>query len=147
MQTDKRAIRLAVNNTLEKYSVLCSPEIGDAVADAVIEALLAKSQRRQQKRNDVFPIAKALAGVCGIELKPNSGMLFKEAKLLLSAQPSPTPELIQDHYGKDSAYVCNWYKVDWRGKKGQSPMPANVRMTWSEIAGKRFETQKPLVVK
>lgn len=147
MQTDKRAIRLAVNNTLEKYSVLCTPEVGEAIANAVIEALLEKTQRRQSKRQDYFELARTIASVCGIQLKPNSGMIFREAKLLSSAEPMPTPELVQRHYGKNSDSPRNWYKCDWRGKRGQNPAPVNIRMTWFDIVVGAQPSDKPLVVK
>lgn len=54
--------------------------------------------------------------------------LFAEAELLSKADPSPTPELLQQHYSNSPD--CFWRRVDWRGRKGEEPSPAAIRETW-----------------
>ena len=77
-----------------------------------------------------FPLAQTLAEVCHMQFDPNRGRLFREAKLLSKAEPTPTPELIKEHY--NGRPECYWRKHDWRGKKGENPSPATIRETWAQ---------------
>ena len=89
------------------------------------------SQKRDKPpKVDYFPLAQALAQACRMDLGGNRGKLFAEAKRLSVAQPTPTPELIQQHYNGHAD--CYWRKIDWRGKKGDDPNPATIRETWGK---------------
>lgn len=85
-----------------------------------------------EKRDKVnyYPLALALAEVCHMQLEPNRGLLFAEAKLLSKATPTPTPELLKQHYNGDPASF--WRSRDWRGKAGENPIPSVIRKTWGQ---------------
>lgn len=136
MTTDRREIRKAIAGVLDQYSVLCPPEVADRIADAVMPIV----KRRQEKKDhqaELRDLAEALATVCAMDLRANNSLLFAEAKRLSQATPEPTPELIKKHYGtpEDNSRLPNWYLDDWRGKQGQLPMPAAIRLTWTRLVG------------
>jgi len=79
---------------------------------------------------DYFPLATALADVCHMKFDPNKGRLFREAKLLSTADPTPTPDLLRQHYNGDQASY--WRRSDWRGRAGQDPSPSTIRETWGK---------------
>lgn len=78
---------------------------------------------------DYFPLAEALASVCHLDLKANP-RIFAEAELLAKASPSPTRELLVEHY--NGRPDCYWRQRDWRGKKGEDPTPAAIRESWGK---------------
>ena len=78
--------------------------------------------------NLVYPLALALSEVCKMDIEANKGRLLREAKTLTKASPTPTPALIELHYGMEGW----WYREDWRGKNAESPSPATVRETWGK---------------
>lgn len=89
--------------------------------------------------DSLFPIAQAIAKVCRMNLQANSARIFREAKLLSKATPTPTPELIEQHYNGNSAAF--WRSHDWRGQKGNAPTPSAIRETWGRwIGNKEKET-------
>ena len=106
---------------------------GETVAErnvTVAESRMSKESKRDSKKEELYPLARALSEVCHIDLKANRGRLFREAKQLSTATPLPTPELILAQYnGSPSAF---WKSTDWRGKKGQLPTPAAIRETWGQ---------------
>ena len=81
-----------------------------------------------RKLSDVTALALALAEVCHMDFLANAGRLGRDAKVLLHASPPATPELIRANYN-GTGY---WKTHDWRGQKGQNPIPANVRETWGQ---------------
>lgn len=88
------------------------------------------SQKRDKSEKvDLHPLAEAIASVCRMELAANRARIFSEAKLLLKAKPTPTPELVRQHYGERGSF---WRAADWRGKKGEDPTPALIRETWGK---------------
>lgn len=80
------------------------------------------------KKMNYEPLAVVLSEVCHMDFKANRGRLFKEAKLLSVATPTPTPELVRENY--NGRLDCFWRKTDWRGKQGQNPSPPSIRETW-----------------
>jgi predicted transcriptional regulator len=83
---------------------------------------------------------EALAEVCKMDLKMNKGPLMREAKML-----DKSPEDIRRLYGAGGP----WYRVDWRGKKGECPTPSLIRGTWVALeeaarkSGKVSATNQP----
>jgi len=76
------------------------------------------------RSDSLYPLAAALADVCGWDMTLNRGRLFRDAKSL--AAVGATPEDITARFGKGSW----WYKMHWLGKQGQMPTPAQVRENW-----------------
>jgi hypothetical protein len=73
----------------------------------------------------LYPIAKVLSEVTGINLDKNKGRIFKEAKTY-------KPEDVQKIQG-DYSQGGPWYSCDWRGQKGQPPTLAQIRETWGNL--------------
>lgn len=106
-----------------------------------------RSKKHPARDNRLYPTARALANVCGMSFEANRSRLFREAKLLSEAMPTPTPELITAHYnGNPKAY---WRAQDWRGKKGEKPSLSAIRETWGqwEQAEQQTNNRKPFAVK
>jgi hypothetical protein len=76
----------------------------------------------------LFECAEAITEVCRMDLRIPAikGRIFKRAKDLLLASVSPTPERIREIYGPGG----EWYRKDWRGRKGDAPTPENILETW-----------------
>ncbi len=102
-----------------------------------------KNVEESRPTMQVYPIAKAMAEVCKMDLEANKGRLLKEAKILEKANPTPTPDLVKDNYGAGGW----WYREDWRGRKSESPNPATIRETWGQWPqnGKPREAQKVII--
>jgi hypothetical protein len=98
------------------------------------------SQKRDEQAASLFALAQALADVCRMDLQVNRGRLFREAKALSVADPPPTPDLIQQHYGTAEAY---WQLHDWRGQRGEFPTPATLRETWGRWKHAQEKTNGP----
>lgn len=126
------------NVTLHSATSDCTPQRD------VAESRLKKEVKRQVKkgeqpaeklpappRPDYYPLATALAEVCHMKLEANRGLLFREAETLSKVEPTPTPDLLKQHYSGQSSF---WHKSDWRGKKGEWPSPAAIRKTWGQWA-------------
>lgn len=94
-------------------------------------APVAKKRNGRLPRPDYYPLATAIAEVCSMNFEPNKGFLFKEAEALSKAQPTPTPELLRQHYTGPKSF---WRTQDWRGQKGDRPSPAAIRKTWGQWA-------------
>lgn len=77
--------------------------------------------------NATYELAVALAEVCGMDIKVNTGRLTRAAKQLSQATtPSPSPALVRAQYGANGW----WWADDWRGQKGEFPEPETVLRTW-----------------
>lgn len=85
-----------------------------------------------REKPNYYPMALCLSDVCHMQLAANRGKLFKECQRMVSLEPTPTPELVREHYnGATGSY---WYSQDWRGKRGEFPTPAAIRETWGRWA-------------
>lgn len=89
-----------------------------------------KESKTDSKKENLYPLAQALAEACKVDISANKGRLLREAKTLSRATPPATPELIKEHYnGNPSAF---WKARDWRGQKGQYPTLSAIRETWGQ---------------
>jgi hypothetical protein len=135
MSTKRRELRIKLQEILDKGGVFSTSQtLADDLADCAIELLETPKPRKPVKPNSgigFFHLAAAIANVCKMDLEANKGMLMHEAKLLSKATPTPTPQLILEHYGKDGT----WYEENYFGKQGETPRPAQIRQTWLRYAG------------
>ncbi len=106
-----------------------------SVADnnrTVAESSLKKEEERIKKevkkgraQASLFPIAKALSEVTGMDFEKNRGRLFREAKGYTEAN---LPQLLAD-YGESG----RWYSCDWRGMRGEKPTLSQIKETWNNL--------------
>lgn len=73
-----------------------------------------------------FAVARALATVCKMSFDMNQGYLLKVATQLLSGEYSANK--LYAAFGPRGV----WYAVDWRGKTGAAPTPAQVLQLWEQ---------------
>jgi hypothetical protein len=78
---------------------------------------------------ELYALVVSISEVCHMDLEANKGALFKEAKLLSKAHPTPTPELIKAKY---NGSISGFWKSQWPGNTGQFPKPADIRKTWGQ---------------
>lgn len=83
-----------------------------------------KKPRPKQDTKKLYPIAAALSEVTGMSLESNKEKVFREAKLIVR-DPRVTAEEIRQQFSPGA----DWYRFDWRGKKGQRPILTQVRET------------------
>lgn len=88
-------------------------------------------------KKNLYPIAKVLSDVTGMDITKNRGRLFKEAK---DYKPEEVEEILQI-YGPGGA----WYTDDWRGKKGDRPKLGDIRETWGKYRPAPVSTKKQVV--
>lgn len=108
----------------------------------------AKRTPRTPKEPTPEIIVLALADVCKIDrtiaTKPQRDQLYQSAGILsrAGAKQEQAPEQIADAI----RYVAGYYGTHhWRGKKGESPTPANIREVWREaIEARGTKNGKPL---
>lgn len=81
-----------------------------------------KLEDSPQPKINLFPLAQVLSVVTGLDLEKNKGRLFKEAK---NYKPEDV-ERIKRIYGAGG----EWYRSDWRGKRGERPRLGAIRETW-----------------
>lgn len=87
---------------------------------------------------NLYPLAQAIAHVCGIDLDANKEMLLKEAKLLSRAKSlPPTPELIRQEYNGGG-----YWSKNWPGSTGQRPRPSDIRKTWGAWLAEPIKERK-----
>ncbi len=96
---------------------------------------ISSDKKKSDETSGLFPIAEAIANVCRMDLNKNRGMLFAEAKRL-----KESPSEIIKRYSPGGW----WYLSDWRGKKGQSPRPAQIRETWGAWLNDNQPSEKVL---
>jgi len=84
-----------------------------------------KNKEEQSPSSPLYVISKALSEVTSIDYEKNRGRLFKEAK---TYNPGDDIQIRRD-YSPGGA----WYKLDWRGKKGERPGLAQIRETWGSL--------------
>jgi hypothetical protein len=85
-----------------------------------------KEHNNTRATNPLYPIAKALCDVVGMDFEKNKPRLFKEAKDYY--KPGDEVQIVND-YGAGGA----WYLHDWRGKRGDAPTLAQIRETWGAL--------------
>lgn len=90
-------------------------------------------KNKEESSSSLFPIAKALSTVTGIDFDKNKGRIFKEAK---TYKPGDEDQILRDYSQGGS-----WYKCDWRGKKNERPGLAQVRETWGNLKKVAIEEQ------
>jgi len=117
--------------TIPKTSTKTSTNVIDTVAlideQETKESVKADETPSQEKLNGQAHFV-ALMKICKFDsklmTKDQRGQLASESKRLKAADV--TAEQIE----RFSKY---WYGVDWRGKKGQAPTPAQVRAEWGKF--------------
>jgi hypothetical protein len=145
--TRRRELRQGFQQVLDAYGVMCTIEheqlLEDALADVVSVHTAARPKTRQRSadQSELFQLARALADVCVIDFDANRSRLFGEARKLSRATPPPTAALISKLYGPDGV----WYEDDWRGQRGYTPQPAQVRESWARLASKRDRVKEYIV--
>jgi hypothetical protein len=115
---------------LDKYGIMCGADIAAEAAE-LLAALDQPKKRQSSNDQRYYPIAKTLSEVCRLDYGSNKGLLFAEAKRLMQAKPTPTLELLRQHYGPGGT----WYYESFFGKQGSPPRPAQIRQTWLQYAG------------
>ena len=109
-----------------------SEELQYSDCDDYGEPIKGKKQPKQKPcTKKLYPIAMALSEVTGMSLDSNKEKIFREAKYLVR-DPRVTAEEIKMQFSPGG----DWYKFDWRGKKGQRPILTQIRetiFTFSEI--------------
>jgi biotin operon repressor len=94
-------------------------EPGDEVPKDKLQIIMEKGT------TNIYKIGVALAEVWGESFDLNRKRVMKVAKTL-SKDRRISPELIRLLYGENGL----WYKHDWRGLRGQKPIPENVGSTF-----------------
>jgi len=118
-------------NTEETQNVTRESRVQSRVEESKRREDTTRAQKpARAPSKDYYPLAEALAHVCHMDLESNKGRLFREAKLLSTADPTPTPDLLRQHYNGDQASY--WRRADWRGRAGQDPSPSTIRETWGK---------------
>lgn len=84
--------------------------------------------------NNHYPLVKAIVEVTGVDLALNRGKLFAMAKHLDKA--GVTAEQVHTEYGEGG----KWYRLDWRGQKGQKPTPEQVVAMWGTLEEQEITT-------
>ena len=74
---------------------------------------------------NLYPVAKALADVTGMDFDKNKGRLFRESKSFYTQNDAT--RLIAD-YGAGGPWFSNW-----RAKNGDKPSLAQIRETWGNL--------------
>lgn len=133
MTTRRRELRLRLQAILDQSAFISAdPDLVDKLTDAAIEVMTTvQNPRKPNKGTDYYHLAKAIADVCVMDFESNKDMLMAEARRLSLATPSPTPQLIDQHYGVGGT----WYLKNYYGKLGNSPRPSQIRQTWREYVG------------
>lgn len=124
---------LSRDNVVTSICDTCVTSIGDKGVTLIINepsiesSSLSIENAPQEKPNGQAHFV-ALSRVCKVDLKlmteAQRQQLGQSSKLLKKA--GVLPEQIE-RFGK------YWYGVDWRGKKGQVPTPAQVRAEWGKF--------------
>lgn len=130
-----------ISENLEKPVKELTPDKELPKKDQESTAFQNYGKQEKAPKADYYPLAQALAEVCHMDLKANRGRLFAEAKLLSAATPTPTPDLLKQHYNGNPRSF--WRGQDWRGKQGQDPSPANVRETWGKWSSDSARAYNP----
>jgi hypothetical protein len=137
--TKRRELRQGFQQLLDAYGVMCTIEqeqpLEDALADfvSVHTATRPKTRKTSADQSELYQLARALADVCVIDFDANRSRLFGEARRLAKATPTPTAGMVARLYGQGGA----WYEEDWRGQRGYTPQPAQVRESWARLASER----------
>lgn len=144
MTSKRRTIRIRIQKILDEYGALATLAheipLCDAIADAITELTVSKPRKKQPPQNkQLYYLARALSEVCVIDWLSNKPKLFAEAKRLAKAAPTPTPELIKQHYGKGGT----WYNQNHWGKRGSRPGLGQVRTTWAQLVAEAEPTTAP----
>lgn len=134
MTTKRRLLKQSIQSILDAAGCIYADQLmPDNLTDKAIEILSPqpKKPRKQNKGTEYHHLAIAIAEVSCKDYPSNKGMLIAEAKQLSKATPTPTPDLVREHYGEGGT----WYLVNYFGKQGHHPLPHQIRGTWLEIVG------------
>lgn len=113
-------IKPLISSKGKSYEVLTREDIDDEG-----NPITKPQKRKTVKSNLAWEIAHAIADVCRVDFDMNQTRLLKEANVL-AKKDTISPELIRQMYQKGGA----WYKLDWRGKKGELPRPELIKETF-----------------
>jgi hypothetical protein len=102
-------------------------ELPDFEEPDVVVVHPAENKKPKVEGINLFSFAKTLASVCQLDFNLNKSRLFKEAKDLYAA--GYTENNILAIYGNDGP----WYTDDFRGKKGDLPNLAFIRITIGKL--------------
>lgn len=84
---------------------------------------------------NMYAVAQAIAETCSMFFEANKGQLLKEAKIFTKL-PGFSVERMKEVYEEPTG---NWFLLDFRGKKGQSPTPKQIRETWLQYVNEPDE--------
>jgi hypothetical protein len=117
--------RVQIENREDRFTCAkTSAEPEKTYQDCDDDGLEIPKRKTKKPKDSLYPIANAISNVTGMSLNANRTRIFKEAKLLC-ADPRVTPEEIIKTYSKNG----DWYRLDWRGQKGQKPTLSQIRET------------------
>jgi hypothetical protein len=119
-------VKIKIKNKLSEVNTCAktSAEPEKTYQDCDDDGLEIPKRKTKKPKDSLYPIANAISNVTGMSLNANRTRIFKEAKLLC-ADPRVTPEEIIKTYSKNG----DWYRLDWRGQKGQKPTLSQIRET------------------
>ena len=124
------------------FSIILTEAFGKEPKAEVLDKLMdiAKPER---KLTDQQAMIGALSEVMEMQSSLNGSRLAAFAANLL--RNGGTSEEVRAYYGKMlNGQVWQWYKHDWRGKKGDKPNERGIRETWGKwaVVGRADLTEK-----
>lgn len=135
--TGKAGVSIRITGGVNEIDRGCKSNLQGGVNEIdTNKTLLRNSLRDRGKRaeKNLYPLVSAIADVTSVDIELNRSKLFGIAKRLADA--GVTEKQIRAEYGPGG----KWYRLDWRGKKGQKPTPEQVVATWGTLEDPEIQT-------